>query len=150
MGPLANRMLVALVAIVNAFVAAYLHLWKYGLVGANICSPGGDCYTVQYSPWGLFLGVDVALIGTWGYSAILVTALVGLAPAYADDRRNTALLAILAAGAVLFTWRLKYYEWIVLERFCPWCFISTVSIHVIAFLVWRDWKRLARRGPATA
>ncbi len=60
------RMAIAVLALVNALVATYLHLWKVGKVGALACSTGG-CMVAQFSRFGWFLGVDVALIGAaWG------------------------------------------------------------------------------------
>jgi len=60
---------------------------------------------------------------------------------------SVALLALIAP-AFLFTVRLKYGEWVVLKVFCPWCFISTVSITTCLILAWLDWRRTARVAPA--
>lgn len=133
---------IALLALVNALVALYLHLWKLGKVGTLNCASGQGCLTAQFSQYGSFLGVDVALIGAIGYALILAIALWGISDA--DDPRPTAVLAGLAVVAVLFTWRLKYGEWVVLKVFCSWCAISAVSIHAIALLVWIDRRRLRR------
>ena len=75
------------------------------------------------------LGVDVALIGVVGYAFLFVCALVALQPSLVDARRMSVGAFLLIVPAVLFTWRLKYGEWVVLKTFCPWCFISFVSIH---------------------
>ncbi|MFL5517997.1 MAG: vitamin K epoxide reductase family protein, partial [Gemmatimonadales bacterium] len=65
--PFRYRMAIALLALVAALVALYLHLWKAGYTGALSCTSGHGCETAMLSPWGWFLGVDVALIGTIGY-----------------------------------------------------------------------------------
>jgi uncharacterized membrane protein len=88
--------------------------------------------------------VDVALIGVVGYAAIAVVALLGTVPGLAGRRGISSLLLALAIGGVLFTWRLKYGEWVVLKVFCIWCFESFVTIHLCLVLAWLDWRRTQR------
>ncbi len=141
---LSYRQLIALIALPNAFVATYLHLWKIGLAGTLACGGEGGCAQVQLSSWGWFLGVDVALIGAVGYVAILLVALWG-ATARAEDARAPALmLLVLIVGAFLFTLRLKYAEFVIMKAFCPWCAISAVSIAVLTVLVLLEWRRVRR------
>ena len=135
------RQATALLALVNALVATYLHLWKLGLAGELSCGGAGRCAVVQFSSWSWFLGVDVALIGAIGYTLILVAALWGLHETRIDARGPALVLAALVYPAILFTVRLKYAEWIVLRTFCPWCAISAVSITVLGVLVALDLRR---------
>ena len=139
------RMAIALIAAVNAMVALYLHLWKIGLMGALTCGADHGCEIVQFSSYGQFLGVDVALIGTVGYALVFVTALVAMQGDNADAPWGTRALQALIWPAVLFTVRLKYGEFIVLRSFCPWCAISAVSITTCAVLVTLDARRLLMR-----
>lgn len=141
------RMTIALLALVNALVAMYLHLWKTGRVGSLVCTSSGGCETAQFSRFGAFLGVDVALIGAVGYAVLLVVALVSIQPRQLDSRRVSLALLALIVPAFLFTLRLKYGEWIVLKVFCPWCFLSTVSITTCLILAWLDWRRTAPLTP---
>ena len=133
---------IALTALFSGMVALYLHLWKLGLMGQLSCTAGQGCEIVQLSQWGYFLGVDVALIGTIGYTLILITAMIGIQPARNDDPRITRVLMALIIPAFIFTLRLKYFEFIVMKTFCPWCAISAVTIttHVIAVAL--DWRRV--------
>jgi uncharacterized membrane protein len=142
------RRLIALLALVNAFVALYLHLWKKGLAGSLSCGADGGCAIAQFSSYGWFLGVDVALIGTVGYTLILIVAVAGSLVQHADAPWPTSLLIGLIGPAVLFAARLKYGEFIVLRTFCPWCAISAVSITLCAILVTLDWRRLRRAALA--
>ena len=142
--PLRYRMAIALLALVAALVALYLHLWKAGLTGPLTCTGGQGCQIAMMSRWGWFLGVDVALIGTVGYTLILVAALWGLAPGRAGAAGPTLLLLGLIVPAVLFTIRLKYAEWVVLRTFCAWCFESTVTITLCLILVLLDYRRVRR------
>lgn len=145
---LSYRQLIAIVAMINAFVATYLHLWKIGKAGTLACGEGHGCAIAQMSSYGWFLGVDVALIGAIGYTLILLTAIVGSLAGREDARGPAIALASLVYPAILFTLRLKYGEFIVLHTFCPWCAISAVSITmlgVIAALELRRTRRVAAR-----
>lgn len=138
-----QRRLIAIISLVSGAVALYLHLWKLGQAAAPLaCGVGGGCVTAQMSRYGWFLGVDVALIGTVGYAALMVVALLGSLERWRDARWPTLVLAALVAPAVLFTLRLKYGEFVMLRTFCPWCAVSTVAITLCAFLVARDWRRV--------
>jgi uncharacterized membrane protein len=141
-------MAVAVLALVAALVALYLHLWKAGLTGPLTCTGDQGCQVAMMSPWGWFLGVDVALIGVVGYTAILGVALWGLQPAWVSDRAPTVVLLALIVPAVLFTIRLKHAEWIILHTFCIWCFESAVTIVLCLGLAALDWRRVAVRAPA--
>jgi uncharacterized membrane protein len=143
--PVRYRMAIALVALVAALVALYLHLWKAGLTGPLTCTAEQGCEIAMMSSWGWFLGVDVALIGTVGYVLMFATALWGLGPGRADSPGPSLLLLGLIIPAVLFTVRLKYAEWVTLRTFCPWCFESTVTITLCLVLAWLDYRRVRRR-----
>jgi uncharacterized membrane protein len=143
---LSYRQLIAVIAMVNAFVATYLHLWKIGLAGTLACGGGGGCALVQFSSWSWFLGVDVALIGAVGYTLILVTAIAGSMGGREDARGPALVLAALVYPAILFTVRLKYAEFIILRTFCPWCAISAVSITTLGVIVFLELRRLRSRA----
>ena len=136
------RMAIALLALIAALVALYLHLWKAGYTGPLTCTASQGCQVAMMSRWGWFLGVDVALIGVIGYTAIVAVAIWGLQPAWASHRAPTIVLLALIVPAVLFTIRLKHAEWIILRTFCIWCFESTVTIVLCLGLAFLDWKRL--------
>lgn len=136
------RQAFAVLALLNAGVATYLHLWKLGYMGALRCGAGHGCETVQLSQWGYFLGYDVALIGAVGYTLILIVALVGASERFVAQRWPTIALAVLVYPAFLFTLRLKHAEFIIMKTFCPWCAISAVTMTLFTVLVWLDWKRV--------
>ena len=138
------RMSIALASLANALVAAYLHLWKLGLVGTLACSAGGGCEYVQGSRYGWFLGVHVALIGAVGWALVFLVALAGTAPAREDDPRVTRLLGAMIGFALVFTLRLKYGEFVVLRSFCPWCAINVAAVLVTGTLAVLDARRLDR------
>jgi len=144
-----HRMTIALASLVSGLVALYLHLWKLGLAGSLACGGGHGCEIVQFSSWGWFLGVDVALIGTIGYALIFTVALLGTMPRWEHAAWPTYALLALVVPAFLFTLRLKRAEFFVLKTFCPWCAVSAVTITLCLVLVVLDWRRL-RRGSAEA
>lgn len=144
---LSYRQIVAIVALINAFVATYLHLWKIGKAGTLACGEGHGCAIVQMSSYGWFMGADVALIGAVGYTLILLTSLYGSLPSREDARAPALALAALVYPAILFTLRLKYGEFIVLQSFCPWCAISAVSITLLGVIVALELRRTRRLTP---
>jgi uncharacterized membrane protein len=137
-------MALALVALIDAIVALYLHLWKIGLAGTLSCGEEHGCEVVQLSSYGYFLGVDVALIGAVGWGAVFVIAVLGTLPRWEDARWPTVALSALVFPALLFTLRLKYGEFIVLRSFCPWCAINAVIVVIASVLVALDWRRVKR------
>ena len=137
-------MALALVALIDAIVALYLHLWKIGLAGTLSCGEEHGCEVVQLSSYGYFLGVDVALIGAVGWGAVFVIAVLGTLPRWEDARWPTVALSALVFPALLFTLRLKYGEFIVLRSFCPWCAINAVIVVIASVLVAFDWRRVKR------
>jgi uncharacterized membrane protein len=141
-------MAIAVISLIAGMVAFYLHLYKLGLVGNLSCSTGG-CAKAIFSTWGSFLGVDVGLIGTIGYTLLLITAIASLQPGLQHKRWPVSLLALLATLGFLFTLRLKYGEFVVLQTFCPWCAISAVSITIIFILALVEWRR-TRPGAVSA
>lgn len=141
---LTPRHWIALTALISGLVALYLHLWKLGLTGPLVCNANHGCEIAQMSSYGYFLGIDVALIGTIGYTLILATALLGIQPRWINDIRISRTLMLLIYPAILFTLRLKYGEFIVLKTFCPWCAISAVTITLHGILAYVDWRRVRK------
>lgn len=97
---------------------------------------------VQGSRYGWFLGVDVALIGAVGYTLLFLTALVSTLPRFEDERAPNTVMQFMIWPAVLFTLRLKYGEFIIIESFCSWCMVSAVVITLCAILVTVDRRRV--------
>ncbi len=137
-----QRMGIALASLTSGLVALYLHLWKLGLAGSLACSNGHGCELVQGSRYGMFLGVDVALIGTVGYAVLFIVAMISTSRKNEDERWPNTTMQCLIWPAILFTLRLKYYEFIVLKSFCVWCAISVVAITTCAILITLDRRRL--------
>lgn len=145
------RRAIALISLASCMVALYLALWKMGYMGGGLgCGGSKGCEYVQGSRYGWFLGVDVALIGTVGYALIVAIATAGSSASLEDAVWPTTVLMVLIAGAVLFTLRLKYAEFVILKSFCPWCAVSAVAITLDAILITLDWRRVRAASSGTA
>jgi len=139
------RMGIAMLSLAGLFIAIYMYLYKIGKIGTLVCGTGG-CETVQLSPQARFLGVEVALLGIFGYVSLLVLALLALQPRFAGPAWPSRLLALLAGVAVLFTVYLTYLELFVIHAICRWCVGSAVIITLIFGLSLRDLRRPATSG----
>lgn len=137
------RRAIAILSLISGLVALYLHLWKIGLAGTLSCSVEvRGCEFIMLGQYSYFLGVDVALIGTVGYALLFISAMVASMERFAGERWPALLLMALIWPAVLFTIRLKYAEFVILDGFCPWCLVSAVTITLCAILVTLDWRRV--------
>lgn len=120
-----NRMAIALLALIGMLIAAYMSAYKFGLLGTIVCGTGG-CETVQNSPWAVFAGVPVPVIGLLGYSALFTTAMIGVQPAFIEDRRIAVILLVGATIGAAFSAYLTYLEAAVINAWCQWCVVSAV------------------------
>jgi uncharacterized membrane protein len=130
-------MLVALVAFAGVFVALYLTLYKLGYIGTLVCQVG-SCEKVQTSKWATFLGFPV---GSWGvgyYIGVMVLAVSGLTPRYAESRTISRVLVGVTAVGVLFSLWLTYLELFVIDAICQWCVISAILATMLFVLSWLD------------
>jgi len=136
-----RRMLTALVALVGVFVAAYLALYKAGVIGTLACGTGG-CETVQLSRWSTFLGLSVATWGVGYYLVLLALAIAGLQDRWATSVGLSRAMLILTAWGVLFTAWLTYLELFVIQAICRWCVVSAAIVCVLFALAWLDYKKV--------
>lgn len=131
--PPVTRMLIAALALVGILVAAYLSMYKFGMLGTIQCTIGG-CEKVQTSRWADFLGLPVAAWGLGAYVVILALALAGLQPRWAGSRFIALALFGLSAIGVAFSAWLTYLEAFVIHAWCQWCVVSAILITLIFLL----------------
>jgi uncharacterized membrane protein len=129
-GPPANRMAIAVLALIGMLMSLYLTLHKFGYIGTLACGTG-SCDTVQTSPWAVFMGIPVPVMGLVGYLMLLVLAVVGLQPAHAENRKLGLLIFLLADIAIAFTIYLTYLEAFVINAWCRWCIGSALIVTLI-------------------
>lgn len=143
--PPANRMGVALLALIGTFVAFYLMAYSLGWMGSLICGVS-SCETVQQSSYSKIGPVPVAAIGLVGYLILLVAAVAGLQP---GRRKSKAIGGLLFSGAVigvLFSAYLTWLEVAVIHAWCIWCATSAVLITLIFFATLPEVARMRHGG----
>lgn len=139
-------MMVAVLALIGAFIATYLTLYKIGVIGELTCSIHG-CETVNSSRWATFLGFPVAAWGVAFYAAMFVVATIGIGQKFEAERNISQALALMSGVGVLFSVWLTYLELFVIHAVCMWCVTSAVIVIIIFVLSLRD---LRERGRASA
>jgi uncharacterized membrane protein len=138
---------IALLALVGLFVALYLLLYHLGFYGQLMCGTAG-CDTVQTSEYARFLGRPVPLWGTAWYAGVMILAFVALGPVAARPgafRAAVRLLAVAAAGGLLFSLYLTAIELFVIRAVCLWC-VASALITVLIFIMAEPWKTIGGGG----
>ncbi len=127
------RMAIAVLSLLGVFVALYLSMYKWGMMGSIQCSVGG-CQTVQNSPWSMLLGQPVAVWGLGAYITLLAIAILGLQPRFVNARWVALALFGISGVGVLFSAYLTYLEAAVIHAWCQWCVVSAILITLIFLL----------------
>ncbi|HEY6772211.1 MAG TPA: vitamin K epoxide reductase family protein [Solirubrobacterales bacterium] len=113
------RIAAAILALTGIGVASYIAIAESG-GGTPVClAGGGGCETVAQSKYAHLAGINVAVIGIFGYVLLLVAALV---PGDAG-RFGGFLGALIGFG---FSAYLTYLELFVIDAICQWCVASAV------------------------
>jgi uncharacterized membrane protein len=131
--PPVSRMAIAVLALIGVFDAAYLSMYKLGVIGGLVCQVG-SCEQVQNSPQAALLGIPVSVLGLGAYLALLALALVGVQPRFAADRRIALALTAISGIGVLFSAYLTYVEARVIYMWCQYCVISAILVTLIFLL----------------
>lgn len=136
-----NRMAVAVLALIGVLIATYMSAYKFGLLGSIVCGTGG-CETVQNSPWSVFMGIPVPVIGLAGYGLLLVTSILGLQPRFEDDRRVSIVLIASATIGLAFSMYLSWLEAAVIHAWCRWCIVSAILATLIFVSTLPEFRRI--------
>jgi len=136
-----RRMLLCLVALVGLFIAAYLTLYHYRVIGALTCSIG-SCERVQTSRWSMFLGLPVAGWGLGFYLLLIVLAFAFMQPRFAEARGLALALVLLTGWGVVFSAYLTYLEGRVIHAWCEWCVSSAILVTIAFLLSVAEWRSL--------
>ena len=147
--PPVARMIIAVLALAGILLAAYMMLYKVGVLATLACGTGG-CDTVQNSPYAEFLGIPVPLLGIVGYGAIFALAMAGIQPRFVEDRRIAGALLLTCGAAAVFTLYLNYLEAFVIRAWCRWCIGSAVIVTALFLLSLTEIPRLRSRTPEGA
>jgi uncharacterized membrane protein len=105
-------------------VATYIAIEEAGGGSAECIAGGGGCKTVSESAYSELLGINVAVIGIFGYVLLLVTAILR-----GDGARMAGFgLALTGFGFSIY---LTYLELFVIDAICQWCVVSAVLMTVL-------------------
>lgn len=140
-----TRMGIAALALIGAFIATYMLLYKLGVLGVVVCGVSGGCEIVQASHYAYFIGVPVAAWGLLGYLAILGVALLGIQPAFIESRRVSLLLLVLTGTAFAFSVYLSILEEFVIGAWCRWCIASAIISTLLLGLALPELRRVRVR-----
>jgi uncharacterized membrane protein len=113
------RLTAAVLAIAGIGVATYIAIAESGGGAPKCLVGGGGCETVAESKYSDLAGINVAVIGIFGYALLLGSAAV------AGDlgRFGGFLTALVGFG---FSAYLTYLELFVIDAICQWCVASAV------------------------
>ena len=139
--PPANRMAIAVMALIGFFIALYLLAHALGWTGSLLCGVG-DCERVQQSVYSHIGPVPVAGIGMVGYLVLLVASFLGIQPARRESR---AVAVVLLAGGVLgfgYSLYLTWLEGAVIHAWCQWCVTSAILMTLIFLASLPEARRL--------
>jgi uncharacterized membrane protein len=134
-----KRQVMALIALLGVLVAAYLALYKTGVIGTLTCAVGA-CDTVQMSRWATLFGLPVAVWGVGYYVLVLAVVLAGLQERLEDSRALTLGILVLTGWGFVFSVWLTYLELFVIHAVCMWCVISAILATALFALAWLDWR----------
>ncbi len=137
-------MAIAALALIGAFVAMYLTLYKFGAIGHLACGLG-SCERVNTSRWATFLGAPVAAWGLAYYGVTFVVALVGTSPAWSARREISLVLTAMSAVGVAFSAWLTYLELYVIGAVCRYCVVSAVIVTLILLVSVSDLRYSGKR-----
>ena len=143
--PPRNRMAVAVLSLIGAFVAFYLLASNLGWTPPVPCG-SGDCATVQSSKYAKVGPVPVSGIGLGGYVALLALALAGLWNRLSRSRLIPLLLFGGALFGVLYSAYLTYLEAAVIGAWCRYCVASAIIITVVFMATIPEVKRIRAGG----
>ena len=114
------------VAVIGLGIATYLTIVHYA-GGEPVCAVAHGCATVQKSDYAQFAGVPVALLGMFGYLAILASLV-------RDTETTRTAAAFLSIGGLAFSGWLTYVEVFELDAICIWCVGSAICMALLAGL----------------
>lgn len=118
------------------------------LFGLNLnCGVNGGCATVALHPTSMWFGIPVAYFGFAGYLTLAALAAVRAIRGLDNTRPLVTLGLGFAAFGALASIYLQYTMFVVIRAFCPYCFISALTmLTTLGLYLWLQ-KRLKQVDP---
>lgn len=122
-------------ALLGCVLSAGIVLQKKGRLPIA-CPVGQDCDRVVHGPYSRFLDVPHELLGLGYYGAVVAYVAVtqGGAGMLAGLPPGSALFAVIAGAAALYSAALLFIQTRILQARCPLCIAST-AVSVLIFLL---------------
>jgi uncharacterized membrane protein len=111
-------------ALVGLAIATYIAIEEAGGGAAKCVAGGGGCEKVADSEYSELLGVNVAVIGIFGYAVLLLAAVIP-----GDPGRFAGLVASMFGFG--FSLYLTYLELFEIDAICQWCVASAVIMTLL-------------------
>ena len=144
---ISRRMLMAMLALIGLFIAAYLTLYHYGFIGTLSCSATHGCETVQTSKWSTLLGLPVATWGLGYYAVVFAATMAGIQDRFAESPRVALGLVLLTGWGAVFSAWLTFLEGYSIHAWCQWCLASAAIAALLFVVSLLDWRGASRRFP---
>lgn len=129
-----NRLTQVTVAltIIGLLVSIYMTIYKV-TSNDNMCVGSKDCSVVNASRYSEVNGIPVAVVGAFGYAALLGILWLERKPGFFKDNGSMIFFGISLIGFFFTLW-LIYVEIALLKAYCPFCITSQISMTVIFIL----------------
>jgi uncharacterized membrane protein len=133
------RMGMTVFSLLGALVALYLWLSHLGL--SKLACPVAGCEVVQASAYSSILGVPVATIGFFAFTALFAASLTSVLLEHVQAERFVFVVSSL--GLLAYLW-FTYLELFVIKAICFWCVVSSFTMLGAWVCAW-----MASRQPTT-
>jgi uncharacterized membrane protein len=121
-----------LLAAFGALVSAYMTVYKL-TDNQTMCLGSGGCSAVNSSVYSEVYGIPVAVVGFFGYSAILAVLALRRGPRIITSNRVLLTFGLSLTG-FLFNVYLIYAEIALIKAYCPFCIASQVTMTILFIL----------------
>ena len=119
-------------AIIGLLVSIYMTIYKI-TSNDNMCVGSKDCSVVNASKYSEVNGIPVALVGAFGYSALLGVLWLERKNKFGKENGSMIFFGI-SLSRFFFTLWLIYVEVALLKAYCPFCIASQVTMTLIFIL----------------
>jgi len=118
--------------IIGLLVSIYMTIYKV-TSNDNMCVGSQDCSVVNASKYSEVNGIPVAVVGAFGYAALLGILWFERKPGFFKDNGSMIFFGISLIGFFFTLW-LVYVEIALLKAYCPFCIASQISMTLIFIL----------------
>jgi uncharacterized membrane protein len=126
------RQIITALAIIGLLVSIYMTIYKLTDNDA-MCIGSGGCSVVNSSRYSEVNGIPVAVLGVFGYAAILGLLFLENRPGFFQENGTMMLFGVTLTG-FLFTLYLIYVEVALIKAYCPFC-LTSQAVMTIIFII---------------